>query len=275
MPRWVGSNFILLFALLSQSLFADATADFGQALDYFKTHRFEEARRGFEAFLSNHPQDSMVPMAVYYLAQVEPHSGKALAYYERVLSEYPESAVAYLALFRVGLGRFACGDYSKAAGVFTEFLRKYPQGELSQKVRYWLAISCLCRGDRISAIGELKEVVRMSPNTLYGLLATTDVERLEKGLRPSPSVEGLPETSPQGTYLVQVGSFGNFQAALRLRNTLQEKGYPVSFSETPREDETLYRVRVGPYLTKEEARQVGKRLAEEEALPCWIVEKKP
>lgn len=275
MPKCVGSISALLFALLSPSLFADATADFGQALDYFKGHRFEEAMRGFEAFLNNHPQDGMVPMAVYYLAQVEPRSGKALAYYERVLSDYPESAVAYLALFRVGLGRLASGNYSKAAEVFTEFLRKYPQGELSQKARYWLAISCLCRGDRISAIGELKEVVQMSPTTLYGLLATRDLERLEKGLKPSPATEGLPETSPQGRYLVQVGSFADFQAASRLRKALEEKGYPVSFSETPRKGLPFYRVRVGPYLTKEEARRVGERLAGEEALPCWIVKKKP
>lgn len=257
------------------SLLADARADFEKALEEYKACRFEEAKRGFERFLQFYPRDRNIPRALYNLAQLESNSRDAVTYYQRIVSEYPESGVADSALFRTGLYRMASGEYSQAAETFTGVLARYPETALRQTVRYWLALSYLAVNDRVSAIGELKEVVNISSSSEYSILAKRDLERLEQGLKPLPEVTALPKVSPEGQYMVQVGSFSDFQVALALRRRLEQRGYPIAFGEIVVDEQTFYRVRVGPYSTQGEAKAVGERLAREEHLQCWIVKIQP
>ncbi len=263
----------LAILLFPAKLLADAKADYQEALDKYRNCRFEEAKGAFERFCQLYPQDENMPGVLYRLAELEPNPGKALAHCETILSQYPRSGVADSALFRIGLYRMASAQYAGAGEAFTDLLTKYPNTPLEQKVRYWLGLSYLARQDRISAIGELREVVKISSESQYGLLAKRDLERMESAFKPSSEKKATPEVSPGGAYLVQVGSFADFEAALRLRRRLEGKGYPVSFSETVAEEQPFYRVRVGPYLAKDQAREVGERLAREERLECWIVKR--
>ncbi len=260
--------------LWPSGLLADARADFEEALKEFKACRFEEAKRGFERFLQFYPGDRNIPRALYNLAQLESDSRDAVTYYQRIVSEYPQSGVADSALFRTGLYKMASGQHSQAAQTFTDVLARYPETALRQTVRYWLALSYLAMNDRVSAIGELKEVVKISSSE-YSILAKRDLERLEQGLKPLPEVTTLPRVSPEGRYMVQVGSFSDFEVALALRRRLERKGYPIAFGEIVVDDRTFYRVRVGPYSGQVEAKAVGERLAREEHLQCWIVKIQP
>ncbi len=66
--------------------------------------------------------------------------------------------------------------------------------------------------------------------------------------------------SLKGAWLVQLGSFGNPDNAVRLRNSVQEKGYDSHIQEVVRGDTTLTRVFSGPFAEKTEAERAKKRL---------------
>jgi DedD protein len=64
-----------------------------------------------------------------------------------------------------------------------------------------------------------------------------------------------------GDWLVQVGTFGQKDNADRLTASLKQRGFAAFVSSAARSGKTLYRVRVGPAGTREEAGKVATRLA--------------
>jgi cell division protein FtsN len=62
-------------------------------------------------------------------------------------------------------------------------------------------------------------------------------------------------------YIVQVGSsFGTVEKANELTAQLRHK-YPSAHTQNPTGSDTLYRVRIGPYNSREDAQQVANELA--------------
>jgi len=82
-------------------------------------------------------------------------------------------------------------------------------------------------------------------------------EPTESTTPPAPvkaAVQAQPTTAPTGVlsaWVVQAGSFGDEQNALAVRDRLRRAGHP-SFITTS-DDETLFRVRVGPMTNQAQA----------------------
>ena len=66
-------------------------------------------------------------------------------------------------------------------------------------------------------------------------------------------------TTPKA-WVVQVGSFGNRDNAMRLRDQLRSKGYKTFVEQISTAEKTFYRVRVGPVVTRENALALQKEL---------------
>ena len=70
-----------------------------------------------------------------------------------------------------------------------------------------------------------------------------------------------PQGSSDARYIVQVGSsFGTVEKANELTSQLRHK-YPSAHTQNPTGTDTLYRVRIGPYNSREDAQQVVNELA--------------
>lgn len=84
--------------------------------------------------------------------------------------------------------------------------------------------------------------------------------------------KSLPVTSPEGSYVVHVGSFRSDANAERLKDKLVQKGYPASTTvvHLP-ETGDWYRVIVGSYAKKNEADVIADKLAQEEDVPARIM----
>jgi DedD protein len=86
---------------------------------------------------------------------------------------------------------------------------------------------------------------------------------------PSPVAKEVPRKNTSGqvdAWVVQVGSFSARKNAQALRDKLRKQGY-TSFVESIRGDAgRVYRVRVGPELTKSAADKLQARLAKEAGL---------
>lgn len=68
------------------------------------------------------------------------------------------------------------------------------------------------------------------------------------------------EAGPEA-WVVQVGSFGNTKNAFDLRDKLRGKGFNAFVEKVEAEGKTVYRVRIGPQLTREAANAVQAKLA--------------
>jgi len=87
--------------------------------------------------------------------------------------------------------------------------------------------------------------------------------------KSSPVAKAVPRKHTSGqvnAWVVQVGSFAARKNAQALRDKLRQQGY-ASFMESIRgKSGRVYRVRVGPELTKSAAATLGQRLAKEAGL---------
>ncbi|MCF6218837.1 MAG: SPOR domain-containing protein [Gammaproteobacteria bacterium] len=112
--------------------------------------------------------------------------------------------------------------------------------------------------------------------TLEDIIMPSDIKPVAE---PQPVTPPLPE--PQiahqaerpaavSGWVVQVGSFSSQSNALALRDKLRGHGFSA-FVERAEGPETVYRVRVGPEIKKEQAHVVKERLQEKLALDGLVI----
>jgi len=81
--------------------------------------------------------------------------------------------------------------------------------------------------------------------------------------KPAPAITNSQpqQGSPDARYIVQVGaSFGTVEKANELTTQLRHK-YPSAHTQNPSGSDTLFRVRIGPYNSRDDAQQVANELA--------------
>ncbi len=77
---------------------------------------------------------------------------------------------------------------------------------------------------------------------------------------------------PEGSMAVQVGAFGESRAAEELATKLRGRGFPVYVSPGTAAGEPRWRVRVGPFPTRERADSAAAKLKREHQLPTWVLD---
>ena len=89
------------------------------------------------------------------------------------------------------------------------------------------------------------------------------------------AAESLPDVAaaPPRTagFAVQVGAFSSDAAAREVSEDLRGKGYPGYVVASAGARDGRWRVRVGPYPTRDEADESAARLKAEEMLPTWVL----
>lgn len=92
----------------------------------------------------------------------------------------------------------------------------------------------------------------------------------DEALTPPPAV--AEPGAPTGDLVVQVLSTADLQRAEGVLARLRDGGYPAQLSEVETADQTMYRVRVGPYAERAEAQAVADRVRREYRLDTWITQ---
>jgi len=85
----------------------------------------------------------------------------------------------------------------------------------------------------------------------------------DKAKTPAAKTAAAPThaTAPAGSgIMVQVAAVSRREDAERLRNSLEQKRYPVYVSSSP--SDSLFHVQVGPYATKDDAEKIKKQLTD-------------
>lgn len=124
------------------------------------------------------------------------------------------------------------------------------------------------------APADLDSRILALPEQENEVLAEVSISK-ETGIKVTkPSIPKPPEVKAvEGVtaWVVQVGSFSEQKNADTLANKLKIAGYVAFVEQTEGKKGEVYRVRVGPELSKEKADAVASKLQKEEKLPNAIV----
>jgi len=89
---------------------------------------------------------------------------------------------------------------------------------------------------------------------------------------PTPAPTRAAAPAAQGTVFVQVYSSTNGARAREIAGELRKAGFPVVLAEAPAGGGTTYRVRVGPYPSRDQAEQAASKLRKQHRLDTWVTE---
>ncbi len=95
------------------------------------------ARRGFQEFLRTYPTHELVPDALFYVGEsfaVE-SADSAVAYWTRVVAQYPRSAKASTALYKMGRIEELRNNRAAARGYYDRLLKEYPRSDEADLAR--------------------------------------------------------------------------------------------------------------------------------------------
>lgn len=103
--------------------------DYDIALDYLQSEHYEKAEMHFKSFLHAHPDDKLVPMAIYGLGQSYAKRNRhreAAEQFVLIATKYPDSETAPDAMIKLGISMDALGTREKACALFAEVKKRYP-----------------------------------------------------------------------------------------------------------------------------------------------------
>jgi tol-pal system protein YbgF len=121
---------------------ADAAAeraDYERAFELLKQGRYDLAVAAFKAFVKTHPRGQYADNAQYWLGEanyVQRNFKAALAEFERVVNDYPDSPKRADAMLKLGYTYQELGQNDQARLTLTNLLSKYPNStaaRLAQK----------------------------------------------------------------------------------------------------------------------------------------------
>ena len=108
---------------------ASPRAAFDTALGFYKDKQYEDAEKGFTAFIQKNPKSRLAADATYYLGESYAQRGRsreAAEQYLKVSTDYSGSSRAPDAMLHLGMSLKALGAKEQACATFTEVSRKYP-----------------------------------------------------------------------------------------------------------------------------------------------------
>lgn len=107
----------------------DPESDYRAAFDLLKAGRYDEARRGFEAFLASNPQHELAANAQYWLgevAYVERDYEGALEAFGKVLEVYPGARKTPDALLKSGYCEYELKRFGRARALLLRVVEEHP-----------------------------------------------------------------------------------------------------------------------------------------------------
>jgi len=128
----------------------------------FQKGEYDPARTRFLGFADKRRDDRRAAEAVARAAECSIKLVKmqdAVADYQRLLSDYPQDALAEGALFQLGLAYLSLDDQDNAVATFLDFVKRYPESRYAPDARYWIGSQKQKAGEQDEAIAYLKKAV--------------------------------------------------------------------------------------------------------------------
>ena len=274
--RWI--TIFILF--LSQILIAQ---NIGLYLTLIEKGRIEEVKDNLPELLDRYPDQA----GVYYLqALVNDDGDSSLEQFRGIIKKFPQSEFAAESEMKIGEYLFARGLYSQSSVQFKSTIYKYPNSQHHQRAMDLMVNSYMATGESDSARIALKTIKQLYPSLKfdhYGLEGMDNSSREARLVRLDPNVTSgkikARKSSKRVTiprpiskpWVIQVGAFGKYENANRLKKQLQGHGYGTEIHTVNSNGKRLHAVRIVRYETKAAAEKIGKKLKKKFGLDFRVI----
>lgn len=191
----------------------------------------------------------------------------AFLFYHQLLDDHPESTYKDDALYRLAQSDYAQGLYRSAQAKFSEIIKLYPNSPLHQRCEYWIAHCYSATAQVDSAEAHLEKVIDDYRRSDYTEMARDDIRMLR---RESHSDEEQ-DAQDEKLWAVQVNSFTQQNSALHRKSFYEAKGYEVKLRSSNVNGVTYYKVWVGSYRTRDEAKAAEREIRKRFGVPDSFV----
>ena len=247
--------------------------------------KISEVKENLPELIERYPRD---PGIFFLKGLISSDADEALLNYQTLISEFPNSDYASLSQMKIGEYLFARGLYSQASIQFKKTIINYPIGDHHQRALDLMVNSYQASGEndsvRISLIN-IKDLYPRLDFNKYGVNGLNNDKREAKLVRLDPSIISdrlksakakrkksifisKPKAKP---WVVQVGAFGKYNNAKRLKNQLQGNGFITEIHTINSNGKRLHAVRLVRYEEKSDAEKIGRKLKKKYGLDFRVI----
>lgn len=243
---------VLLMGVLSLSA---QEADVKRYIGMVENGQAEEVRKEMPALLERYPNN---PGVLYVQGLVTKEGAEAARIYQSIVDNFPKSAYADAALYRVYQFYYALGLYRTAELKMNQLKAEYPA-------------SPYAKADAKKTAGLPEEVATPAAKPNMDSSAATQrkpaPETVPAALPPAPA-GGVP-----ATFSLQTGAYGAQANAEKQRKFFASLGYSVEMITKVRDTKTLFVVLVGNFGSYEEARAQGAEIKKKYNVETMVVQR--
>ena len=246
--------------------------------------RYEEVMENLPDLLSRYPND---PGVYYIQALINKDGDSSLSQYQNLIDNYPDSDYASMSAMKIGEYLFARGLYSQASIHLKQTIFDFPKGDNHQRAMDLMVNSYIATGEEDSAKVSLHLINSLYPSlnyNKYGLdysennkrdpkLVRLDRNTISERINTVKARRAKSKTKKQVSkpWVVQVGAFGKYTNANRLKKQLQNSGYKTEVRKINSNGKRLHAVRIERYQSKTEAEKIGRSLKSKFGLDFRVI----
>ncbi|TES92782.1 MAG: hypothetical protein E3J87_04250 [Candidatus Cloacimonadota bacterium] len=225
--------------------------DIENVKELYEGGKFNNARRELEKIP---PTDKNRDEILLYKGLLEEDAEKSFSSFKEIVDKYPKSLFCDYALYSISQYEYLQGSYKNAILTLKKITTSFPESEYFESSCFWLASSYEALKNSNDAVCWYKRI--SNSDTVMFRIAKEAISRLSK---------------KRSIYCIQIGSFQNRDSAKNLLASFKEKGYEAWLATSKKEGIKYYRVLIGEFKSKEEAKGFSKLFSEKEKIPYWIV----
>ena len=234
--------------------------------------RIQEVKDNLPELLDRYPNEA----GVYYIqALVNQEGDSSIKQFRKIIMNYPNSQFAEKSEMKIAEYFFARGLYSQASTQLKKIIYKYVDAEDHQRALDLMINSYMATGQEDSAKVSLRLIKQLYPSLKfdkYGIdvvnkaskevkLVRLDSDEITKKIksRKKKKRKPLPKDLLK-PWVIQVGAFGKYENANRLKKQIQSNGYSAEVNAVNSNGKRLHAVRIVRFISKKDAEKIGKGL---------------
>lgn len=234
--------------------------------------RTQEVKDNLPELLDRYPDE----VGVYYIqALVNEDGDSSIDQFQKIIKNFPSSQFAAKSEMKIGEYFFARGLYSQASTQLKKLIYKYVDSEDHQRALDLMVNSYIATGEEDSAKVALRMIKQLYPSLKfdkYGIeviykdskevkLVRLDSDEITKKIksRKKKKRKPLPKDLLK-PWVIQVGAFGKYENANRLKKQIQSNGYSAEVHAVNSNGKRLHAVRIVRFISKKDAEKIGKGL---------------
>jgi len=234
--------------------------------------RISEVTDNLPELLDRYPNEA----GVYYIEALVNQDGESsISQFKKIINNFPNSEFAAKSEMKIGEYFFARGLYSQASIQLKKVIYKYVDAKNHQRALDLMINSYMATGQEDSAKVALKMIKQLYPSLIfdkYGIvlidkfsrevkLVRLNSEEITKKIksRKKKKRKPLPKDLIK-PWVIQVGAFGKYENANRLKKQIQGNGYSTEVHAVNSNGKRLHAVRIVRFISKKDAEKIGKGL---------------